>query len=135
MQWLLLVLLMSPESDWIASKIMETAGSATGPFRIVWNGGSLPADIEGALLESGLPMTTAMDAARMEITQVTSPAGHIDLRVRLLDASGAVLASEGYRRPSDLPAWRQVWMRVASPVLVTAATGITVYLLYHVRSR
>lgn len=126
---------MTPESDWIASRIVETAGSASGPFRIVWNGGTIPGEVERALLESGLPMTAAMDAPRMEITQHTSPAGDIDLHVRLLDASGAVLASDRYRRPSDLPAWRRAWMRVASPVLVTTATGITVYLLYNVRSR
>lgn len=135
MQWLVLLLLMSPDSGWIASRIMETADRQPGPFRLVWNGEQAPGDLEQALLERGLRLTTAMDAARIEIRHETGPAGDVSLHVRVMDAQGYVLASQTHRKASDLPAWRRVWMRVASPVLVTAATGITVYLLYNVRSR
>jgi hypothetical protein len=135
MQWLVLALLILPDAGWIVSRIVEDTAVANGPFRVVWNGETAPADIEHQLLIKGLTLTTALDAARVEIRHQTGPTGDTELHIRVLDADGVVLSSRSHRRTSDLPTWKRAWLRYASPVLITAATGITVYLLYNVRSR
>lgn len=118
-----------------ASDILSEAARGQTPVRLVWNQGTAPADIESQLLLRGVVLTTAMTAARIEATTQELANGDIRLTLRLIDAAGLVLntGSQLYRKPG--PAWKRNFDRIAAPILVTAATGLTIYLLYNVRSR
>lgn len=135
MQWFVILLLLAPDAGWIADRITDTVADHPGPYRLVWNEGQAPQTVEAALLHAGLALTTRFDAARIEVRYVESATGDVDMAIRVMDADGVLIASKRHQRKADLPTWRRLWTKVASPLLVTAATGITVYLLYNVRSR
>lgn len=87
------------------------------------------------MLQRGVVITTSVSAARMEVLTEESRVGDIHLTVRMMDANGLLISSERHTYRKQTSRWRRTFDRFASPVLVTAATGITVYLLYNVRSR
>lgn len=121
-------------NDWAADRLAESA-SGQAPIRIVWNQGQAPTEIENALLARGVALTTSMVAARMEVTTEESPMGDIHMTVRTMDPDGQLLGSIRHTFPSPKSGFRKLFDRFASPALVTAATGLTIYLLYNVRSR
>ncbi len=136
---LLLFFLIPPPVDmdmWASDQILNVASNLEGPFRIVWNQQNLtPTAVEQMLLNKGMSLSTAMDAARIEITYRELNSMDVDMGIRVLDRDGLLLRSESvtYRAPRS--GFRRVMNRIGTPLLVTAATGITVYLLYNVRSR
>lgn len=121
-------------SEWAADRLVESA-SGQSPVRIVWNQQIAPTGIEQALLTRGFAMTTSVAAARIEVTTEESPMGDIHMTVRTIDPNGQLLGSSRHTFPSQKSGFRKLFDRWASPVLVTAATGLTIYLLYNVRSR
>jgi len=136
---LLLFVLNPPPVDmdsWTSDQILSVASNLEGPFRIVWNQqNSTPVGVEQTLLGKGLALTTAMDAARIEITYYELNSKDVDMNIRILDRDGMLLRSESFTYRSPRSGLRRVMNRIGTPLLVTAATGITVYLLYNVRSR
>lgn len=136
---LLLFILIPPPVDmdsWASDQILNAASNLEGPFRIVWNQqNTTPVGVEQTLLSKGLALSAAMDAARIEITYHELNSKDVDMSIRVLDRDGVLLRSESasYRAPRS--GFRRMMNRIGTPLLVTAATGITVYLLYNVRSR
>lgn len=136
---LLIVILIPPPVDkdsWASNQILNAVSELEGPFRIVWNQqNSTPVGVEQMLLRRGLILSTAMDAARIEINYLELNSKDVDMTIRVLDRDGMLLRSElvNYRVPRS--GFHRVMERIGTPLLVTAATGITVYLLYNVRSR
>lgn len=120
--------------DWAADRIYATL-KGQEPVRLVWNQSIAPSDIEAALLSRGVVLSTSVAAARIEVTTEESVIGDIHMTVRSIDASGLLVASERHTYPSMKSVFRKTFDRFASPALITAATGLTIYLLYNVRSR
>jgi hypothetical protein len=121
-------------SDWAADRI-SNAVNVQEPVRLVWNQSTAPTDIEAGLLTRGVVLSTSVAAARIEVTTQESVTGDIRMSVRFIDASGLLIASELHVYPSKKSSFRKTFDRLASPALITAATGLTIYLLYNVRSR
>jgi hypothetical protein len=121
-------------SEWAAERIVESA-NGQAPIRLVWNQSVAPSDIESAALAKGVVLTTSMMAARIEITTEETVTGDIVMTLRSMDASGQLLSSNRHTYPSSKSGFRKAFDRFASPALVTVATGLTIYLLYNVRSR
>jgi len=121
-------------TDWAVDRI-SNAVSLNEPVRLVWNQSTAPSDIESGLLTRGVVLSTSVAAARIEVTTEESVTGDIRMTVRFVDASGLLIASELHVYPSKKSAFRKTFDRFASPALITAATGLTIYLLYNVRSR
>jgi hypothetical protein len=121
-------------SEWAADRFVESANGQT-PVRIVWNQQTAPTEIEQALLSRGFVLTTSVAAARIEAVTEESAFGDIHLILRTIDANGRLLASNRYTFPSQTSGFRKLFNRFATPALMTAATGLTIYLLYNVRSR
>ncbi len=121
--------------EWAAQHIVLAVGSDPTPVRIVWNQQSPPVEVESSLLKRGLALTTSIAAPRIEITTTETRSGDIELSLRSMDADGIILRSEKHRYSNPKTGWRKHMDRYAAPVFITAATGLTVYLLYNVRSR
>ncbi len=167
-----------PESNtrlldaWIIGTFREALAGTDTPVRMEAADGSAPAvSWVAALTETGIPLTSALQAPRLRYALTTShQADHLDrqrfvrhLRATLswtLHAADGRILSAGertyahadtlalarfdqvdgtapYSRFPSRPASRfSRWMgRWGTPALVTAATGVTVLLLYEMRSR
>lgn len=120
--------------EWAAEQIASVVNGPS-PVRVVWNQGLAPAEVESALLARGLTLTTSVASARIEVTTEDTASGDIHLTVRSIDATGLVISSERRTYSSPKSTFRKTFDRFASPALITAATGLTIYLLYNVRSR
>lgn len=118
-----------------AADILSESARAQSPVRLVWNQSTPPSDVESLMLNRGAVLTTSIAAARLEVLTEENAFGDIHMTVRMIDAQGLLLSStrHTYRQPGSR--WKRTFDRFASPALVTAATGLTIYLLYNVRSR
>lgn len=121
-------------NHWAAEILSESAKGHTS-VRLVWNQQTPPSEIESAVLKQGVILTTSIAAARLEVLTEENAFGDIHMTVRMIDAQGLLLSSDRYTYRKQSSGWRRTFDRFASPTLVTAATGLTIYLLYNVRSR
>ena len=118
-----------------ATEILSETASAHAPVRLVWNQSTPPSDVESLLLNRGVALSTSIVAARIEVLTEENAYGDIHMTVRMIDSQGLLLSSSRYTYKKPGSGWKRTFDRFASPALVTAATGLTIYLLYNVRSR
>jgi hypothetical protein len=132
--WNFLVAPPTAFPEWAAEQIASAVDTTT-PVRLVWNQSVAPPNVESALLARGVVLTTSVAAARIEVATEETASGDIHMTVRSIDASGLLMSSQRLTYSSPKSAFRKTFDRFASPALITAATGLTIYLLYNVRSR
>lgn len=128
---------LAPTPDFTvwAVRILTKSAIGQSPVRLVWNQQIAPSEIESQLLAEGVVLTTVVSAARIEVVTDESLSGDIFMSVRVMDVNGTLVSSERYVYQKKMSRWRRAFDRFANPVMVTAATGLTIYLLYNVRSR